>query len=113
MFFPFPNNDNIYLHDTPAKELFNRDIRAYSHGCIRLANAEKLANYLLNNDPRWTPEKINEAMNSGNEQFVKLKDPVPVFITYYTAWVDQNGQLNFRNDIYGHDEDVAEKMFIK
>ena len=111
--FLFPNSFNIYLHDTPAKELFNRDIRAYSHGCIRLANAEKLANYLLNNDPRWTPEKINEAMNSGNEQFVKLKDPVPVFITYYTAWVDQNGQLNFRNDIYGHDEDVAEKMFIK
>jgi murein L,D-transpeptidase YcbB/YkuD len=111
--FLFPNSFNIYLHDTPAKELFNKDIRAYSHGCIRLADAEKMANYLLKNNNKWTPEKINEAMNSGEEKYVKLNDPVPVFITYYTAWVAQNGQLNFRNDIYGHDKEVAEKMFLK
>ena len=110
--FLFPNTFNIYLHDTPAKDLFNKDVRAYSHGCIRLADAEKLADYVLENNSHWTPEKINEAMNSGNEQFVKLKDPVPVFITYYTAWVDDNGQLNFRDDIYGHDKAVAEKMFL-
>jgi len=111
--FLFPNSFNIYLHDTPAKELFNKDVRAYSHGCIRLANAEKLADYLLQNSSKWTPEKIDEAMNSGDEQFVKLKDPVPVFITYYTAWVDENGQINFRDDLYGHDKQVAEKMFSK
>lgn len=111
--FLFPNSFNIYLHDTPAKELFNKDIRAYSHGCIRLADAEKMANYLLKNNNKWTPEKINEAMNSGEEKYVKLNDPVPVFITYYTAWVAQNGQLNFRNDIYGHDKEVAQKMFLK
>jgi len=111
--FLFPNSFNIYLHDTPAKGLFNKDVRAYSHGCIRLADAEKLANYLLKNNSRWTPEKINEAMNSGNEQYVKLKDPVPVFITYYTAWVDENGRLNFREDIYGHDKEIAGKMFLK
>ena len=111
--FLFPNSFNIYLHDTPAKELFNKDIRAYSHGCIRVADAEKMANYLLKDNNKWTPEKINEAMNSGEEQYVKLKDPVPVFITYYTAWVDQTGQLNFRDDIYGHDKEVAEKMFLK
>lgn len=111
--FLFPNSFNIYLHDTPAKELFNKDIRAYSHGCIRLADAEKMANYLLKDNKKWTPEKINEAMNSGKEQYVKLNDPVPVFITYYTAWVDQNGQLNFRDDIYGHDKEVAQKMFLK
>jgi murein L,D-transpeptidase YcbB/YkuD len=110
--FLFPNTFNIYLHDTPAKELFNKDVRAYSHGCIRLADAEKLADYILKDNSHWTPEKINEAMNSGNEQFVKLKDPVPVFITYYTAWVDDNGVLNFRDDIYGHDKAVAEKMFL-
>jgi L,D-transpeptidase YcbB len=109
--FLFPNTFNIYFHDTPAKELFNKDIRAYSHGCIRLADAEKMADYLLRDNRKWTPEKIHEAMNSGNEQFVKLKDPVPVFITYYTAWVDENGKLNFRDDIYGHDKEVAEKMF--
>jgi len=111
--FLFPNVFNIYLHDTPAKWLFDKDVRAYSHGCIRLADAEKMADYLLQNNDNWTPEKINEAMNSGNEQSVKLKDPVPVFITYYTAWVDDNGQLNFRDDIYGHDKEVAEKMFIQ
>jgi L,D-transpeptidase YcbB len=111
--FLFPNTFNIYFHDTPAKGLFNKDIRAYSHGCIRLADAEKMADYLLRDNSKWTPQKIHEAMNSGNQQFVKLKDPVPVFITYYTAWVDENGTLNFRDDIYGHDKEVAEKMFTK
>lgn len=111
--FLFPNVFNIYLHDTPAKWLFDKDVRAYSHGCIRLSNAEKMADYLLQNNDNWTPEKIHEAMNSGNEQEVQLKNPVPVFITYYTALVDENGQLNFRDDIYGHDKEVAEKMFIQ
>ena len=109
--FLFPNSFNIYFHDTPAKALFEKDKRAYSHGCIRLAEPEKMANYLLRNNPDWTPEKINSAMNSGNEQFVKLKKPVPVIITYYTAWVDENGQLNFRDDIYTHDQKLASKMF--
>ena len=111
--FLFPNSFNIYFHDTPAKSLFNNNVRAFSHGCIRLSEPEKLADYLLRNDPTWTPEKINEVMNSGDEKFVALKTPVPVFITYYTAWVDENGRLNFRNDIYGHDKEIAEKMFIK
>jgi murein L,D-transpeptidase YcbB/YkuD len=109
--FLFPNSFNIYFHDTPAKALFEKDKRAYSHGCIRLAEPEKMAHYLVRNNPEWTPEKINSAMNSGNEQFVKLKKPVPVIITYYTAWVDENGQLNFRDDIYTHDQKLASKMF--
>jgi murein L,D-transpeptidase YcbB/YkuD len=111
--FLFPNSFNIYFHDTPAKSLFSKDVRAYSHGCIRLSEPEKLADYLLNDDPKWTKEKIKEAMNSGDEQFVAIKTSVPVFITYYTAWVDENGKLNFRNDIYGHDTDIAKKMFTK
>ena len=98
--FLFPNSFDIYFHDTPAKDLFNRDKRAYSHGCIRLSEPAKMANYLLRNEPAWTPEKIGAAMNSGEQKFVKLKDPVPVFITYYTAWVDEEGALNFREDIY-------------
>ncbi len=109
--FLFPNSFNIYFHDTPAKSLFEKDKRAYSHGCIRLKEPEKFANYVLRNQPEWTPEKINEAMNSGNEKYVKVKDPIPVVITYYTAWVDDNGRLNFREDIYGHDARLAEKMF--
>ena len=109
--FLFPNSFNIYLHDTPAKSLFNKDKRAYSHGCIRVREPEKLANYVLRNQPEWTPEKISDAMNSGNEKYVKVKDPIPVIITYYTAWVDENGRLNFREDIYGHDASLAQKMF--
>jgi murein L,D-transpeptidase YcbB/YkuD len=110
--FLFPNSFNIYLHDTPAKSLFEKDKRAYSHGCIRLKEPEKLANYVLRNQPEWTPEKIEDAMNSGEQKFVKVKDPIPVVITYYTAWVDEKGQLNFREDIYGHDGNLAGKMFL-
>jgi murein L,D-transpeptidase YcbB/YkuD len=109
--FLFPNSFNIYFHDTPSKSLFNKDKRAYSHGCIRVKEPEKLANYVLRNQPEWTSEKINEAMNAGTEKYVKVKDPIPVVITYYTAWVDEDGRLNFREDIYGHDSKLAQKMF--
>ena len=110
--FLFPNSFNIYFHDTPAKSLFSQDKRAYSHGCIRLSEPAKLANYVLRNQPEWTPEKIEEAMNSGDQKFVNVKNPIPVVITYYTAWVDENGQINFREDIYGHDGRMAGKMFL-
>jgi murein L,D-transpeptidase YcbB/YkuD len=109
--FLFPNSFDIYFHDTPAKSLFSMDKRAYSHGCIRLSNPEKMATYLLRHQPEWTPEKIYEAMNAGEEEFVRVKKPVPVFISYNTAWADENGQLNFRDDIYGHDKKLSKKMF--
>ncbi|HEX7906088.1 MAG TPA: L,D-transpeptidase family protein [Chitinophagaceae bacterium] len=109
--FLFPNSFNIYFHDTPSKSLFEKDKRAFSHGCIRLKEPEKMANYVLRDQPEWTPEKINEAMKSGEEKFVKVKNPIPVVITYYTAWTDENGKLNFREDIYGHDSRLAKKMF--
>jgi L,D-transpeptidase YcbB len=110
--FLFPNSFNIYFHDTNAKSLFDKDKRAFSHGCIRLAEPEKLAQYLLRDQPEWTTEKIEDAMNSGNEKYVRLKNPVPVIITYYTSWVDDNGQLNFRDDIYSHDQTLGSKMFV-
>ncbi len=110
--FLFPNSFNIYFHDTPAKSLFYKDMRAFSHGCIRLSDPEKLASYLLKDQPEWSTAAIKDAMNSGTEQFVKLKKAIPVFITYYTAWIDANGKLNFRDDIYGHDESIAQKMFV-
>ena len=109
--FLFPNSFNIYFHDTPAKSLFSREKRAYSHGCIRLEEPEKMANYLLRNNSEWTASRISEAMNSGEEKYVKLKDPVPVFISYYTAWVDEQGRMNFREDIYDHDQKIKTKMF--
>jgi len=109
--FLFPNSYNIYLHDTPAKSLFGETNRAFSHGCIRLAEPKKLAEYLLRNEPVWKTDKITKAMNSGKEQFVLLKQPVPVFIGYFTSWVDRDGKLNFRNDIYGHDKKMAAQLF--
>jgi murein L,D-transpeptidase YcbB/YkuD len=110
--FLFPNSYNIYFHDTPAKSLFEKNKRAFSHGCIRLSEPEKMAEYLLRNNASWDDMKIMEAMNSEKEQFVKLKEPVEVFITYYTAWVDEQGKLNFREDIYSHDEKIKRKMFL-
>jgi murein L,D-transpeptidase YcbB/YkuD len=109
--FLFPNSFDIYLHDTPAKSLFNQTKRAFSHGCIRLADAQKMAEYLLRNDPDWDATKISDAMNAKEQKVVKLKDKAEVFITYYTAWVDDEGRLNFREDVYGHDKKVKSMLF--
>ena len=111
--FIFPNSFNMYFHDTPAKSLFGQDKRAFSHGCIRLSEPQKMAEWLLRNQPEWDQEKIVKAMNQTHEKAVKLKDPVPVFILYYTAWVDEEGQLNFRDDVYQHDQELANKMFTE
>jgi L,D-transpeptidase YcbB len=109
--FLFPNSFDIYLHDTPAKSLFSKDKRAFSHGCIRLADAQKMAEYLLRNDTDWDNAKIEEAMNTKEQKVVKLKEKAEVFITYYTAWVDEEGRLNFRDDVYGHDKQVKAQLF--
>lgn len=108
--FLFPNNYFIYLHDTPSKYLFNETNRAFSHGCIRLSDAEKLANYLLKNDSAWTAAKIYTAMHLGKEKYVKVKKAETVFIVYFTAWVDTKGQLNFRKDLYERDKRLAEML---
>lgn len=108
--FLFPNSHNIYLHDTPAKSLFQENDRAFSHGCIRLAEPKKLAMYLLQNDTAWNDQTITEAMHSGDEKYVTLAKPVPVFIAYFTTWVDRRGMLNFRNDIYKRDERLAQMI---
>lgn len=109
--FLFPNNYNIYLHDTPAKSLFGRDQRAFSHGCIRLAEARKLAYYLLRDNPKWTPENIDKAMAGKKETWVTLPQTLPVFIGYFTAWESSEGLLQFRNDVYGHDKKLADRLF--
>lgn len=110
--FLFPNSFNIYFHDTNAKGLFSQDKRAYSHGCIRLSDPKKMAEYLLRHQTEWTSQKIDEAMHSGKEKYVKLKEPIPVFISYYTAWVDDGGQVNFREDIYKHDQKMIQRAFV-
>jgi murein L,D-transpeptidase YcbB/YkuD len=108
--FLFPNSYNIYLHDTPAKSLFEKSSRAFSHGCIRLGEPEKLANYLLRDDPQWTEKKIYAAMHAGVEKYVTLKDPVPVYIGYMTAFVDNEGRVNFRDDVYKRDDALQKTL---
>jgi murein L,D-transpeptidase YcbB/YkuD len=109
--FLFPNTHDIYLHDTPDKTAFTKQDRALSHGCIRVADATKLAQYLLKDQSDWTAQKINAAMNNGKEETVTLKNRQAVNINYLTAWVDKDGYMNFRPDVYNHDKDAMDKMF--
>lgn len=111
--FLFPNEYNIYLHDTPSKGLFNETKRSFSHGCIRVSEPRRLATYLLRNDSSWTEKRIDAAMSATKEQYVTLKYKLPVFIGYFTAWVGSDGQLNFRDDVYGHDAKLAATLFGK
>jgi L,D-transpeptidase YcbB len=109
--FLFPNNYDIYLHDTPNRDLFSQNSRSLSHGCIRLSEPKKMAEYLLREDSTWNSKNIDSSMHLSKEKWVTIKKPVPVFLVYFTAWVDKTGQLNFRKDIYGHDAKMAEKLF--
>jgi murein L,D-transpeptidase YcbB/YkuD len=109
--FLFPNSYSIYMHDTPARTLFARDQRAFSHGCIRLAEPRLLAEYLLRNDPTWTAERMTAAMLGGKEVHVSLAEKLPVMLVYFTAWEDTDGRLNFREDVYGHDRKLAAELF--
>ncbi len=108
--FLFPNSHSIYLHDTPSKSLFSRDKRAFSHGCIRVEDPKRLAMYVLRRQPEWTETRIDSAMHAEKELSVKIAKPIPVFIAYFTSWVDREGRLNFRNDIYKRDGRLAEMM---
>jgi len=111
--FLFPNNYNIYLHDTPNRGLFNATNRSFSHGCIRVGEPAWLAQYLLRNNAAWDSTSIYNAMHQTQEKWVTLPSTVPVFIGYFTAWVDQDGKLNFRKDIYGHDKKMEAKLFYR
>jgi L,D-transpeptidase YcbB len=105
--FLFPNTNNIYLHDTPSKSLFSSEERAFSHGCIRVEKPVELANLILRDDPNWTPEKIDKAMHKGKETWYTLKNKIPVYIGYFTAFVDEEGNINFYKDIYEKDAQLA------
>ena len=108
--FLFPNSHNIYLHDTPSKSLFSQDKRAFSHGCIRVEEPRRLAIYVLRHQPEWTEARIDSAMNAEKELYVKVAKPIPVFIAYFTSWVDRAGRINFRNDLYKRDSRLAEMI---
>jgi murein L,D-transpeptidase YcbB/YkuD len=108
--FMFPNRFAVYLHDTPHRSLFQRVQRDFSSGCIRVEDALGLAQYLLKNDPQWPRATLLEALKSGRRQIVQLKNPATVHLLYMTAWVDEQGTLQFRNDIYGRDVDLDKAL---
>jgi murein L,D-transpeptidase YcbB/YkuD len=108
--FMFPNPYNVYLHDTPARELFRKQTRNFSSGCIRVEEARTLALWLLRGETAWTPERVDRAMEAGREETARLTKAIPVHLLYWTAWAEEEGTIQFRPDIYGRDEPVARAM---
>jgi len=101
--FMFPNRFNVYLHDTPSRELFEKTRRDFSHGCIRVARPLDLAEFVLRGDPNWTPEAVLAALETAEDRTVPLPQAIPVYVEYFTAWADEDGSTHFRSDIYGRD----------
>jgi L,D-transpeptidase YcbB len=106
--FRFPNNHDVYMHDTPERNLFGGQIRAFSHGCMRVQNPIHLAEVLLAHDKGWSTARVHEASTHGNE--VTLSTPIPVHITYFTATVDEDGKVSTRPDIYALDSRTASAL---
>jgi murein L,D-transpeptidase YcbB/YkuD len=109
--FIFPNSNDIYLHDTPHDELFSQTARNFSHGCVRVEEPIKLATYLLRDNPNWSQEAIQDTIAQRREKYITLKEKLPVYLVYLTAWADANGHAHFRNDIYEHDKALAKEYF--
>jgi murein L,D-transpeptidase YcbB/YkuD len=103
----FPNEYHVYLHSTPAQQLFSKSRRDFSHGCIRVEKPAELAAWALTNNPEWTLERVQAAMERGQNNWqVNLAKPIPVLILYGTAVVDETGVVHFFDDLYGHDADL-------
>ncbi len=109
--FLFPNQYAVYLHDTPGDALFGQTQRDFSHGCVRLEKPVKLAEYILKDMPEWNESKILETIDGGKETWVTLPKKVQVYLVYFTAWVDDAGELHFRPDLYGHDKALEKEYF--
>lgn len=109
--FEFPNNDAIYMHDTPNRGAFYNSRRDASHGCIRLSDPQKMANFLLAGQSGWDAQRIAEAMHSDEKKTVELREPVPVLLFYTTAIVDGEGKAVFLEDIYGYDSKLDQSLY--
>ena len=108
--FVFPNEYDVYMHDTPAKSLFSRARRDFSHGCIRLENAQNLAEWVLRDESGWRQDRIVAAMQGTESISVKLTNPIPVMTIYVTAVVAENGEVHFFEDIYGKDAALEQEL---
>jgi murein L,D-transpeptidase YcbB/YkuD len=108
--FTLDNTSGIYLHDTPEKKLFDEPVREFSSGCIRVKDPIKLASFVFNNPQAWTPQKIKDNMRGNFTKNVALVQPVPVYITYFTVWQDDKGDIYFSKDSYGKDRELEEAL---
>jgi L,D-transpeptidase YcbB len=108
--FRFPNRHDIYMHDTPQRELFNQSVRTFSHGCMRVNNPRRLAEVILAEDRGWTPDRVGAQIASPQSLEVKLEKQLPVHVTYFTARVDEDGSLKTFADVYGHDARLASAL---
>jgi murein L,D-transpeptidase YcbB/YkuD len=102
--FMFPNRYSVYLHDTPADYLFAMHDRARSHGCVRVERPAELAAFLLGETTGWTLPRVRAAMHQQERAVVRLAEPVPVHLLYFTAWVNERSTVQFSDDAYGRDE---------
>jgi murein L,D-transpeptidase YcbB/YkuD len=107
--FMFPNEFNVYMHDTPAKAKFDESSRYFSHGCLRLNDPLKMAEIILGPEG-WDRTKIDSVIAGGKNTIVRLKTPIPVYIVYLTAFVNKDGTVNFRDDVYGRDKALADAL---
>ena len=108
--FMFPNQFNVYLHDTPSKSLFARTVRSFSHGCIRVQNPANLAEVVLAGMEGWSLASIKASIGSKKRKIVRLDEPLPVHLTYLTAWVNKDSSVHFRDDIYSRDKRLREAL---
>lgn len=109
--FVFPNKHDVYMHDTTQKELFAKPVRAESHGCVRVQNPDELAAILLDYDQGWSGARVESAIQNGYDQHVALSRKIPVHITYFTLWVNDDGSMSKFYDLYGHDVRMAASLF--
>ncbi len=107
--FEMPNSDDIYLHDTPDRRLFTSARRALSHGCVRVEDPRDLALLVLDSAD-WSPEALDRAIATGQTQSVALQHAVPVYLLYWTAFVDPDGTVEFRDDLYGRDRRLGDAV---
>jgi murein L,D-transpeptidase YcbB/YkuD len=108
--FVFPNEYGVYMHDTSARWLFDRERRDLSHGCIRVEKPEELAEWVLREQPGWSRDRVVEAMHGTESISVKVKRPIQVVLMYATAVVMSNGEVHFFQDIYGEDTVLEEEL---
>ncbi len=108
--FMFPNAHSVYLHDTDNRNLFDRNERNLSSGCVRIENPFEFADHLMKNDPDWSAERREAILASGRTTRVNLPSPMPVLLTYFTAWLDEAGNVQFREDLYERDDKVISAL---